>query len=149
MFIDGFQRVVALLYKALKFKNQEAFNEIDKTLENYEKVLTEDYFGGKRPGITDYMIWPWFERFRSLKTISNYEVDKKRFPKLQGWYIKMILLPEVKETHTIKEYMVEFYKVSLTNQEPDYDFGLPKPPEEEAPKNEATENASAAESEPK
>lgn len=57
MLIDNFQRVAALLFKSLKFKDPEAFNEISKILDNYEKSLTEDYFGGKTPGITDYMIW--------------------------------------------------------------------------------------------
>lgn len=57
MLIDSFQRVAAALFKALKFKDPEAFNEICKILDNYEKALIEDYFGGKNPGITDYMIW--------------------------------------------------------------------------------------------
>jgi hypothetical protein len=30
----------------------------------------------------------------------------------------------VKATHTVRSHMIEFYKVSLTNQEPDYDVGL-------------------------
>ena len=47
MLIDGFQRVVALLFKALKFKDPEAFNEIYKILDNYEKALTGDFFGGR------------------------------------------------------------------------------------------------------
>jgi hypothetical protein len=57
MLIDNFQRIAALLFKSLKFKDPEAFNEICKILDNYEKALTEDYFGGKEPGITDLMIW--------------------------------------------------------------------------------------------
>jgi len=57
MLIDGFQRIAALLFKSLKFKDPEAFNEICKILENYEKSLTEDYFDGKNIGITDLMIW--------------------------------------------------------------------------------------------
>ncbi len=53
MLIDSFQRVAGFLFKALKFKDAEAFNEIYKILDCYEKFLTEDYFGGKQPGITD------------------------------------------------------------------------------------------------
>ena len=59
MHIDGFQRVAALLYKALKFKTSESFSEIDKVLDSYEKILGDNYFfGGKQTGILDYMIWP-------------------------------------------------------------------------------------------
>jgi hypothetical protein len=57
MLIDGFQRVIALLFKVLKIKDADAFNEISKVLENYEKLLKEDYFGGKKASIIDYMIW--------------------------------------------------------------------------------------------
>jgi glutathione S-transferase len=57
MVIDGFQRVIALLFKVLKIKDNDAFNEITKVLDNYEKLLKDDYFGGKQAGIVDYMIW--------------------------------------------------------------------------------------------
>ena len=51
MLIDGFQRVAGYLFKALKFKDTEAFNEIYKILDSYEKYLTEDFFSGKKtPG---------------------------------------------------------------------------------------------------
>jgi glutathione S-transferase len=129
MLVDGFQRVIALLFKVMKIKDAEAFNEIQRVLENYEKLLTDDYFGGKQANIIDYMIWPWFERFRSLKTIINNELDKNKLPLLCKWVSRMIgSNTAVKKTHTIRNHMIEFYKVSLTNQEPDYDFGL----EEEA-----------------
>jgi len=53
-------KVAALLYKALKFKSNESFTEIDKVLDSYEKTLGDNYFfGGKQTGIIDYMIWPW------------------------------------------------------------------------------------------
>ncbi len=53
MLIDSFQRVAGFLFKALKFKDAEAFNEIYKILDSYEKFLSSDYFGGQNPGITD------------------------------------------------------------------------------------------------
>jgi hypothetical protein len=90
------------------------------------------------------MIWPWFERFLSLKPLTNYQVDKARFPKLDAWIKRMLKLPAVKETHSNEEWMVGFYKSTLTNQEPEYDFGLPKPPEPE-PEPSAAEGEGAAE----
>ncbi len=128
MLIDGFQRVAALLYKALKFKTSESFSEINKVLDSYEKTLDESlFFGGKQTGILDYMIWPWFERFRKLKSLTkDYELDKERFPKLRNWICRMLQLPETKSTRSLEEQIAEFYKVSLTNKEPDYDIGLVK-----------------------
>lgn len=128
MLIDGFQRVAALLFKALKFKDPEAFNEIHKILDAYESFLTQDYFGGGKPGMIDYMIWPWFERFENLKTLTNNELDKERFPKILKWVARMEKDKAVIETKANKEHMIEFYKTSLKNQEPDYDIGLPAPP---------------------
>lgn len=128
MLIDNFQRIAALLFRSLKFKDAEAFNEISKILDNYEKALgSEDFFGGKNPGITDYMIWPWFERFETLKPLTNNELDKKRFPKLTAWVQRMQKQDAVKQCASEPSQILEFYKVSLTNQEPDYDIGLEKP----------------------
>lgn len=45
----------------------------------------------------------------------------------------------VKATHTIRNHMVDFYKVSLTNQEPDYDIGLEE--DGEAPQPAASQEA--------
>jgi hypothetical protein len=70
------------------------------------------------------MIWPWFERFNSLKSLTNYEIDSKRFPKISDWVERMFLIPAVKQSETNPDYMIEFYKASLTNQEPNYDIGL-------------------------
>lgn len=138
MLIEGFQRVIALLFKVLKIKDADAFNEINKVLENYEKVLKDDYFGGKKAGIVDYMIWPWFERFRSLSALINNELDKERLPGLTKWVSRMLgSNSAVKATHTIRNHMLDFYKVSITNQEPNYDIGL----EEDEPSAAAAEPA--------
>lgn len=144
MLIDGFQRVAALLFKALKFKDPEAFNEIYKILDGYEKSLTEDYYGGKQPGIVDLMIWPWFERFESLKSLTNNEMDKERFFKMLRWITRMKNQSAVKATKVKKEYMIEYYKASLVNQEPDYDIGLPAPPPAEGAEAAAPEAAAEA-----
>nr|UOU03285.1 glutathione S-transferase omega 2 [Brachionus rubens] len=132
MLVDNFQRVVALLFKALKIKDTEAFNEICKILDHYEKALSENFFGGKEAGFTDFMIWPWFDRFRKLKTLLNNELDKKRFPKLCNWIRDMMMLEPVRKTAVKEEFMLEFTKLSLSSPEPDYDFGLDKPQEETA-----------------
>ena len=140
MLIDGFQRVIGLLFKVLKIKDAEAFNEISKVLENYEKLLKEDYFGGKKAGLLDYMIWPWFERFRSLTSLINNELDKTKLPALTKWVSRMLgSNAAVKATHTIRAQMIEFYKVSMTNQEPDYDIGLEEDGSENAVKDDEAE----------
>nr|AYN44516.1 glutathione S-transferase O2 [Brachionus plicatilis] len=141
MLVDSFQRIVALLFKALKFKDPEAFNEICKVLDHYEKVLSDTFFGGKDVGFTDLMIWPWFERIRSLKSLLNNELDKERFPKLTTWIKNMTLLDSVKKTSVRQDHLIVFTKQSTTSAEPDYDIGLEKPKEEEpAPAEEPQSN---------
>jgi glutathione S-transferase len=48
MLVEAFQRVVALLFKSMKFKDPEAFNEILKVLDTYEKTLpnVDEFFAG-------------------------------------------------------------------------------------------------------
>jgi hypothetical protein len=53
MNIETFQRIAALLFKALKFKDNEAFNEINKVLETFEKILLDKFYGGNEPNITE------------------------------------------------------------------------------------------------
>ncbi len=83
------------------------------------------------------MIWPWFERFEALKPLAKNDLEETRFPKLNEWIKRMLELPLVKETLSDPKDMVEFYKVSLTNKEPNYDIGLNLPEktaeEEKAP----------------
>lgn len=75
------------------------------------------------------MIWPWFERFENLRPLANNKLDETRFEKLNNWIKRMLDLPAVKETLSNPENMVDFYKVSLTNKEPNYDIGLDLPKE--------------------
>ncbi len=59
MLIDAFQRVAGYLFKALKFKDAEAFKEIYKILSSYEKyVQDKEFFSGqKTPGILIQIIY--------------------------------------------------------------------------------------------
>jgi hypothetical protein len=52
-------------------------------------------------------------------------LDKAKLPAITKWVSRMLgANAAVKATHTVRNQMIEFYKVSLTNQEPDYDIGL-------------------------
>ena len=90
------------------------------------------------------MIWPWFERFESLKQLAANSLEESRFPKLLEWQKRMREVPAVKETLSDPEQMVEFYKVSLTNKEPNYDIGLPIPEPPAAPEASNTDNTASA-----
>lgn len=56
-------------------------------LETFEKELAQrggQFFGGERPGMLDYMIWPWCERADMLKLFGNQFILRK------DKYIKLV-----------------------------------------------------------
>lgn len=65
-------------------KASEALRDIQETLEDYEEELYKrntPFFGGETPGMLDYMIWPFCERFGVLKHFIGvkYELDSDRY----------------------------------------------------------------------
>lgn len=66
--------------------NAELLTKFYAELANFEAELTKrglTFFAGSKPGILDYSIWPWFERFTILSSIigDKYDFDGK-FPRL-------------------------------------------------------------------
>lgn len=59
---------------------------ITEGLERFENELENrngSYFGGTKPGMLDYMIWPWCERADILKLFgSQYALRKEQYKKL-------------------------------------------------------------------
>jgi len=84
--------VITPLYQVLlKFDNPEVdltpFATMLNSLDLFEKELKArgtKFFGGARPGMLDYMIWPWFERFELFAIFGGekLQIPKERFAKL-------------------------------------------------------------------
>ncbi|XP_013103620.1 pyrimidodiazepine synthase [Stomoxys calcitrans] len=89
--IERFNAVIGPMYKI--FVNNEvpgAITDVSTGLDIFEKELRArgtPFFGGDKPGMLDYMIWPWCERSAMLKYLlgDKYEMDKERFEKLLKW----------------------------------------------------------------
>lgn len=65
----------------------ELYNQILVGIDIYEnelKVRGSKFFGGDKPGMLDYMIWPWFERLLALKYYVKdaFKLDQERLPKV-------------------------------------------------------------------
>jgi glutathione S-transferase len=62
----------------------------DTMLENLDLFETElksrgsKFFGGEKPAMVDYMIWPWFERFELFGILGGdkLQIPKTRFSRL-------------------------------------------------------------------
>ncbi|KAG6461198.1 hypothetical protein O3G_MSEX012477, partial [Manduca sexta] len=70
--------------------------QIMQTLDIFEKELATretTYFGGSRPGMLDYMIWPWVERLYLLRCVNERKFDEKRnlFPNFVSILLQNII----------------------------------------------------------
>lgn len=82
------------------------------------------FFGGDKPGMVDYMIWPWCERTEAFVFVlgDKFELDKVRFNKLLAWKDAMKLDTAVKAVYISGENHYKFRKSSFEKEVPDYDM---------------------------
>lgn len=73
---------------------------------NYLKFMEDQltsagtkFLGGDKPGFTDYMIWPWFERILSLsKKFELVKIDSTKFNTLVSFTINAPLNHSIRNT---------------------------------------------------
>ncbi|XP_035679967.1 glutathione S-transferase omega-1-like [Branchiostoma floridae] len=75
------------------------------------------FFGGEQPGLLDYSIWPFFERFETTLH-GDLKLPQAEFPKVLGWKAAMFDRPEVKTCG----FDTATYTSVAANYDPD--FGL-------------------------
>ncbi|KAH8257167.1 hypothetical protein KR038_005094, partial [Drosophila bunnanda] len=129
--IERFSPVVSAVYPVLTCNPNapaDALKKFETALDVFEQELAKrgtPYFAGKTIGIVDYMIWPWFERFPSMKinTEQKYELDAKRFAKLLKWRDLVAQDEAVKKTALDVQLHAEFQK-SKTLGKPQYDIAF-------------------------
>lgn len=76
-----------VFHKALMLKeevNEAVISQFYRVLEALQGELTKrgsKFLGGASPGIVDYMIWPWFERFGVLPKLgeTRFNIDESKF----------------------------------------------------------------------
>ncbi|XP_043650089.1 pyrimidodiazepine synthase isoform X1 [Drosophila teissieri] len=129
--IERFAPVVSAIYPVLTCNPNaptDAIPKFENALDVFEVELGKrgtPYFAGQSIGIVDYMIWPWFERFPSMKinTEQKYELDAKRFEKLLKWRDLMAQDEVVQKTALDVQLHAEFQK-SKTLGNPQYDIAF-------------------------
>lgn len=92
LWIESFNDLINAFYRAAITGPEGkptpgSLTELAEGLDKFEAELKKRgdvFYGGKKPGMLDYMIWPWCERFAVFKYIvgDKYEMDKERYPKL-------------------------------------------------------------------
>lgn len=134
IWVEHFNQVITQYYKIL-FTAADAtaqashVSQFVSNLALFEKELSRrntKFFGGdNEPGMLDYMIWPWFERFPTLKVLFpnlyDYENGKQEHPRLESWRKAMKEDPAVKEYYLSTEVHIKFVQ-SYMEGSPNYDI---------------------------
>jgi len=104
---------------------EEWLKELQTPLEFFENELKKRgvYFGGDRPGMVDFMLWPWAERSGVLAIVLKEALPLKPedYPSLRRWKKEMKLHPAVQATIHTPEQVHKCILMKFGKIEPDYD----------------------------
>ncbi|XP_035671828.1 glutathione S-transferase omega-2-like [Branchiostoma floridae] len=96
LLVSAFDPVVPLgaypAYCKSTATDKEAEAALLMGLEPLEAELTQlstPFFGGNKPRILDFLVWPWFERFPAFHELSGFQLSEQRFPNLNRWMERM------------------------------------------------------------
>jgi len=135
MISEYFGKIISKFY-ALDFRFSSVPEDKTKIVEElhkcycfYETILSKrggPFFGGNKPCMVDFHLWPHMERMEALTSQVDFraKVDPVKFPKFgREWYDAMYALPAVKATMFDNETHQKFMKL-WTPDNPQYDIGL-------------------------
>jgi len=130
LWIERFGPIAGAFYKLVYEKNAEdvqdqLLNTFYTELGHYETELVRRgsrYFAGAKPGIFDYAIWPWFERFGVLSSIigDKYNFEDK-FPKLAQW-LHLTRENLAVQKHLLSTYTHTQFSLGRRDGSPHYDL---------------------------
>ncbi|XP_068230811.1 pyrimidodiazepine synthase-like [Palaemon carinicauda] len=133
IFMELFSKVSSPMYRVYRShvqgeaeEKKKAFEEIHDGLDLFETELSKrgtKYFGGNKPGMLDYMIWPWGERLPVIELMLEAEFEKSRFPKMKTWMDDMKEDPAVKAIFISPEVHKTFLEGAFSGN-PDYDMKI-------------------------
>ncbi|TRY99574.1 hypothetical protein DNTS_032884 [Danionella cerebrum] len=127
MLMEHYSKVIPYFYKISMGKKRgedvsTAEAEFKEKLVPLNEALAKKktkYFGGDSISMTDYLIWPWFER-AEMMGVMHLLADT---PELKKWVEQMFDDPAVKATMFNSEVHKVFFD-SYMDGKPNYDFDL-------------------------
>lgn len=98
--------LISAFYKSV-LGQEGGQDAMKKPLAEFENNLKQNdkYIGGDKPGMGDYLMWPWFERLEVMQPQTLSE-----FPLTQAWCKAMKELPAVKDCIHTTENHVKFWE---------------------------------------
>ncbi|XP_071447002.1 pyrimidodiazepine synthase-like [Hetaerina americana] len=128
--MEQFNMVISAMFKLFYSYNHrmdtDFHREIVAALDVFEKELVErgtPFFGGDKPGMLDYMIWPWCERADLLNILGGdqFKLPKERLMRLMEWRNAMKEDEGVRVSYLDPEVHAKFLKSKMAGT-PDYDL---------------------------
>jgi len=95
--------------------------ELKQSLAVYEEALGDTFFGGSKPAMVDYMLWPWFSYLPALSAFGFVLNADGKLPKLAAW-VKAMQADEAVQKTTIPEETVKKFTESMKQGKIDYDI---------------------------
>jgi glutathione S-transferase len=100
---------------------QTGIEALNKNLPAYEAELHGTFFGGSKPAMVDYMIWPMMENIPKLSEAGFVFNADGKLPKLAAWFKAMEADEAVKKTKVPDDIMTKFME-SMKEGKPNYDI---------------------------
>nr|QVK45138.1 GSTo3 [Pagiophloeus tsushimanus] len=76
------------------------------------------FFGGDKPGMIDYMLWPWAERSATIAYsvgVEKLPLKDDQIPTLRKWAKTMLKVPTVKELYTPSDIFIKAAQARKSN----------------------------------
>ncbi|XP_077286616.1 pyrimidodiazepine synthase-like isoform X2 [Arctopsyche grandis] len=105
LIIENFTASIVAFYKAMMQKESapEKLNEGLTFVQSELEKRSTKFLAGSQPGMVDYMIWPWFERFGllPLRGYKDMAMDPIKYKTLISW------MDQMKEDPAVKAYYLD------------------------------------------
>ncbi|KAJ2943719.1 hypothetical protein O0L34_g16832 [Tuta absoluta] len=129
MIVENFAAAQSAYYtaafnsQALLPSHQENFHKGLEVLQKEIEVRGTKYLHGDQPGLVDYTLWPFLERFLALPLLGKTEfaMDKSKYERLLDYIEEMKNTPAVKAYYLAPETHAKFTE-SRAKGDPDYNM---------------------------
>jgi glutathione S-transferase len=118
--VGRFGSVQSAFYEVLGDDSKTGIENLNKSLAVYEGLLDDTFFGGSKPAMVDYMLWPWFSALHTLSEAGFVLNADGKLPKLAAW-VKAMKADEAVRQTAIPEELIQKFRATIKQGKIDYD----------------------------
>lgn len=104
----------------MRTPDPKVIEDLNQAYGVYEEALNDKYFNGSKPGMLDYIIWPWFEMLPMVSKQGFVLNADGKLPKLAAWCQAMLADETVTKTKVPADIFQKFMK-TMEEGNPNYD----------------------------